>query len=70
MNYQLNRAQLQTGKVDGQLLEQLRQDPAPQIAQRAARPTLARPVRPERGALTRSNPCGSRVIASVSGWNH
>jgi DNA-binding NarL/FixJ family response regulator len=37
MNYQQNRAQLQTGKVDGQLLEQLRQDPAPQIAQRAAR---------------------------------
>jgi CheY-like chemotaxis protein len=38
MHYQQDRGQLQTGKVDGQLLEQLRQDPAPQIAQRAARP--------------------------------
>jgi hypothetical protein len=53
VNYQQNRAQLQTGKVDGQLLEQLRQDPAPQIAQRAARPD-ARATR-SRGAR-RSDP--------------
>jgi CheY-like chemotaxis protein len=38
MRYQQDRGQPQTGKVDGQLLEQLRQDPAPQIAQRVARP--------------------------------
>jgi peptidoglycan hydrolase-like protein with peptidoglycan-binding domain len=38
MHYQQDRGQPQTGKVDSQLLEQLRQDPAPQIAQRAARP--------------------------------
>jgi Putative peptidoglycan binding domain len=37
MHYQRHRGQLQTGTVDSQLLEQLRQDPAPQLAQRAAR---------------------------------
>ena len=36
--YQQNRGLPQTGKVDRDLLEQLRQDPAPQVAQRAARP--------------------------------
>jgi peptidoglycan hydrolase-like protein with peptidoglycan-binding domain len=38
MHYQQNRGQPQTGKVDRELLEQLRQDPAPQVAQPAARP--------------------------------
>jgi CheY-like chemotaxis protein len=45
MHYQQNRGQPQTGKVDRELLEQLRQDPAPQIVQGAtgpyARPTLS-----------------------------
>jgi peptidoglycan hydrolase-like protein with peptidoglycan-binding domain len=36
--YQQDRGLPQTGKADRQLLEQLRQDPAPQVAQRAARP--------------------------------
>jgi hypothetical protein len=36
MNYQQNRGELQTGKVDRQLLEQLRQDPAPQVVQQVA----------------------------------
>jgi hypothetical protein len=38
MHYQQDRGQPQTGTVDRELLEQLRQGPAPQIAQRAARP--------------------------------
>jgi Putative peptidoglycan binding domain len=38
MHYQRHRGQVQTGTIDRQLLEQLRQDPAPQVAQRAARP--------------------------------
>jgi hypothetical protein len=38
MHYQQARDQPQTGKIDRELLEQLRQDPAPQLAQRAARP--------------------------------
>jgi hypothetical protein len=38
MHYQQDRGQPQTGTVNRQLLEQLRQDPAPQIAQRTARP--------------------------------
>jgi hypothetical protein len=42
MHYQQARDQPQTGRVDRELLEQLRQDPAPQVApqvaQRAARP--------------------------------
>ena len=32
MNYQLSRGQPQTGDIDRDLLEQLRQDPAPQVA--------------------------------------
>jgi hypothetical protein len=44
--YQQNRGQTQTGKVDRELLEQLRQDPAPTVVQRAtgpyARPTSSR----------------------------
>ncbi len=44
MHYQQDRGQPQTGKVDRELLEQLRQDPAPQIVQRAAGP-YARPTR-------------------------
>lgn len=45
--YQQNRDQPQTGTVDRELLEQLRQDPAPQVAapqvaQRSARPGPAR----------------------------
>jgi hypothetical protein len=43
MRYQQNRGQPQTGKVDRELLEQLRQDPAPKIVQRAAGP-YARPT--------------------------
>jgi hypothetical protein len=48
MNYQLSRGQPQSGDIDRDLLEQLRQDPAPQVAppppvmrtaQRAPRPT-------------------------------
>ena len=42
MFYQRHRGQRQTGEVDRELLEQLRQDPAPQVAsqvaQHAARP--------------------------------
>ena len=41
--YQQNRGQPQSGKVDRELLERLRQDPAPQIAQRPAGP-YARPT--------------------------
>jgi CheY-like chemotaxis protein len=44
VHYQQNRGQPQTGKVDRELLEQLRQDPAPQVVQRAAGP-YARPAR-------------------------
>jgi Putative peptidoglycan binding domain len=44
MHYQENRAHRQTGKVDRQLLEQLRQDPAPRIAQRAVPPAASRAV--------------------------
>jgi CheY-like chemotaxis protein len=44
--YQQNRGQSQSGKVDRELLEQLRQDPAPTVVQRAtgpyARPTSSR----------------------------
>lgn len=43
MRYQQDREQPQTGEIDRRLLEQLRQDPAPQVvqqvAQRAARPS-------------------------------
>jgi DNA-binding NarL/FixJ family response regulator len=46
MRYQQNRGQPQSGKVDRELLEQLRQDPAPTVVQRAtgpyARPTSSR----------------------------
>jgi hypothetical protein len=42
MHYQQNRGQPQTGKVDRELLEQLRQDPAPQVVQQAQ--PAARPV--------------------------
>jgi hypothetical protein len=37
-HYQRHRGQRQTGTVDRDLLEQLRQDPAPQVAQPATRP--------------------------------
>ena len=53
MHYQQARGQPQTGKVDRELLEQLRQDPAPQVAQRAAAPN-ARPTRSP--AAQRSDP--------------
>jgi hypothetical protein len=43
MHYQQDRGQPPTGKVDRELLEQLRQDPATQVAQRAPRPA-SRPV--------------------------
>jgi len=49
MSYQQSRGQLQTGDIDRDLLEQLRQDPAPQVAlppqrtaQRARRQATAR----------------------------
>ena len=46
MRYRQNRGQPQTGKVDRELLEQLRQDPAPTVVQHAtgpyARPTSSR----------------------------
>jgi hypothetical protein len=38
MRYQQSRGQPQSGKVDRELLEQLRQDPAPQIVQRPVGP--------------------------------
>ena len=41
MRYQQQRGQLQTGTIDRQLLEQLRQDPAPQVAQIATPPARA-----------------------------
>ena len=37
--YQQNRAQAATGKADRQLLEELRQDPAPKVVQRNPAPT-------------------------------
>jgi hypothetical protein len=37
MHYQQNRGHLQTGTVDRRLMEQLRQDPAPQVAQQVAK---------------------------------
>jgi DNA-binding NarL/FixJ family response regulator len=43
MRYQQSRGQPQSGKVDRELLDQLRQDPAPQIVQRPAGP-YARPT--------------------------
>lgn len=53
LRYQQERAQPQTGKVDRELLERLRQDPAPQVrqrvAQRAARPD-PRPTSSSTGA--------------------
>jgi peptidoglycan hydrolase-like protein with peptidoglycan-binding domain len=42
MHYQQNRGQPQTGKIDRELLEQLRQDPAPQVAQQPAARRVAR----------------------------
>lgn len=42
MHYQRHRDQLQTGKADRQLLEQLRQDPAARVAQSAVRPGASR----------------------------
>ncbi len=48
-HYQRGRGQAQTGNVDRDLLEQLRQDPAPQLAQRAARPA----PRPASSSTTR-----------------
>jgi Putative peptidoglycan binding domain len=49
-HYQRHRGQRQTGTVDRELLEQLRQDPAPQVAQPAAQPDarVARSPRPRR----------------------
>jgi hypothetical protein len=53
MSYQQSRGQPQTGDIDRELLEQLRQDPAPQVvvaptrtAQRMRTQTAARPPRP------------------------
>jgi hypothetical protein len=44
LHYQQNRAQAQTGKVDRQLLETLRQDAAPKVvAQRSAPPPAPYP---------------------------
>ena len=43
VRYQQSRGQPQTGKVDRELLEQLRQDPALQVVQRPAGP-YARPT--------------------------
>jgi CheY-like chemotaxis protein len=60
MHYQQDRGQPQTGTVDRQLLEQLRQDPAPQVAQRAARPD-ARATRSP--APQRSDPLGPVRVA-------
>jgi peptidoglycan hydrolase-like protein with peptidoglycan-binding domain len=38
LRYQQERGQAQTGTIDRDLLEQLRQDPAPQVAQSTATP--------------------------------
>ena len=40
--YQQDRGQPQTGRIDGALLEQLRQDPAPQVTAPAPRPAARR----------------------------
>jgi hypothetical protein len=63
--YQQSRSQPQTGKVDQELLDQLRRDPAPQVARHVAPrpaaadnrtvgpavgPTVAAPARPQRQA--------------------
>jgi peptidoglycan hydrolase-like protein with peptidoglycan-binding domain len=61
MYYQRNRGQPQTGKVDRDLLEQLRQDPAPQVAQRALRPASRRVA----GATTSSGPRRSDPFDAV-----
>jgi DNA-binding response OmpR family regulator len=55
MNYQQERGQPQTGTVDSELLDQLRQDPSPQLAQRAARsvPRRSDPFEPVRTAGNR-----------------
>jgi len=70
VHYQQDRGQPQTGTVDRQLLEQLRQDPAPRSSSALRAPTRARPFRLDRGAPTRSNPCGRRAIASAGGSIH
>jgi len=51
MNYQQSRGQARSGDIDRDLLEQLRQDPAPQVAQVAPPPvvrTAQRAARPTR----------------------
>lgn len=47
MHYQQQREQLQTGKVDRRLLEQLRQDAAPQVAPPDAQRVAQRAARPD-----------------------
>jgi hypothetical protein len=68
--YQQNRGQLQTGKVDRELLEQLRHDPAPKIVQRTTGPYARRPLRPNRAVPIHSNPCGTQAIGLANGWTH
>ena len=55
MHYQQNRELPQTGTIDRQLLEQLRQDPAPEVV---APQVVQRPARPARasGATRSSDP--------------
>jgi DNA-binding NarL/FixJ family response regulator len=60
MHYQKNRGQPQTGTVDRQLLEQLRQDSALQVARRAARPDARATRSPQ---LQRSDPFGPVRVA-------
>lgn len=56
-HYQQNRDQPQTGTVDRELLEQLRQDPAPQVAapQVAQRPARPGPARATGSSAARSS---------------
>jgi len=53
IKYQQARGQLQTGTVNRELLEQLRQDAAPQLTRDAAKPNARRP---RRTAPRRSDP--------------
>lgn len=50
MNYQLSRGQPQNGDIDRDVLEQLRQDPAPKVAPPPVMRTAQRAPRPTRSA--------------------
>lgn len=67
MRYQQERGLAQIGAVDRDLLDQLRQDPAPQVAvQQVAQPAL-RQARPQRAATRPSDPL-SAAFHDVERW--